>query len=362
MASHDVIVIGASAGGVEAISALVSGLPRDLRAAVLVVLHVSSGRSLLPEILTRAGRLPASHPADEEPIQYGRVYVAPPDRHMVVERGRVRIVQTPLENGVRPAVDPLFRSAAREYGARVIGVILTGALDDGTAGLAAVKQAGGVTIVQDPAEALSPSMPSSAMSVVRVDHVLPIIEIPPLLVALSREPARPRHRLTPISSAALDPLEPDLQAPSIPREEQDRPGRLAVYSCPACHGTLWEVEEGGLLRFRCRVGHVYSAESMLAAQSDEVDRALWTALRSLDERVALTKRMAERASANDHEFVARAFAHRSESAARDAALLRDIITARTAPPAPEEAADGPGDPVSDETLAAPASVDGRDAG
>lgn len=157
MPKHDVIVIGASAGGVEAIGRIVGDLPRDIRASVLVVLHISRGRSLLPEILTRAGRLPAAHPTDGEALQYGRIYVAPPDHHLVIVESAVRIVHTASENGMRPAVDPLFRSAARAYGPRVIGVILTGALDDGTAGAAAIKEAGGITIAQDPDEAFSPA-------------------------------------------------------------------------------------------------------------------------------------------------------------------------------------------------------------
>src|SRR5437868_2788432 len=153
VAKHDIIVIGASAGGVEAISRVIADLPRDIRAAVLVVLHISRGRSLLPEILTRAGRLPAAHPTDGEPLQYGRVYVAPPDHHLIVQESVVRVAHTASENGVRPAVDPLFRSAARTYGTRVLGVVLTGALDDGAAGVAAIKEAGGITIAQDPDEA-----------------------------------------------------------------------------------------------------------------------------------------------------------------------------------------------------------------
>jgi two-component system chemotaxis response regulator CheB len=174
LANHDIVVIGASAGGVEAISAIVAELPRELRAAVLVVLHLARGRSVFPEILTRAGALPAVHPDDGANLQYGRIYVAPPDHHMVVERDTVRIVHGPTENGVRPAVDPLFRSAARTYGSRVIAIVLTGSLDDGTAGIAAVKEAGGVTVVQDPTEAFAPSMPRSAMQSVPIDHVLPL--------------------------------------------------------------------------------------------------------------------------------------------------------------------------------------------
>jgi two-component system chemotaxis response regulator CheB len=191
MAKHDVIVIGASAGGVEAISRLVADLPEDLQAAIFVVLHISRGRSMLPEILTRAGRMPASHPTDGEPTQYGRIYVAPPDHHLVVVDGAVRTVHTASENGMRPAVDPLFRSAACVYGPRVIGVILTGALDDGTAGVAAIKEAGGITIAQNPDNAFSPGMPRSAIASGMIDHVAALRDIPLLVTALVEEDAPP---------------------------------------------------------------------------------------------------------------------------------------------------------------------------
>ena len=184
MATHDIVLIGASAGGVEAISAIVAGLPQGIQAAIFVVLHVSRGRSVLPAILTRAGRLPATHPEDGAPIQYGRIYVAPPDHHMTIERETIRITHGPSENGLRPAVDPLFRSAARAYGKRVVAIVATGALDDGTAGMAAVKEAGGIAIVQDPKGAFAPSMPRSVMSAMQVDYVLPIEEIAPMVVAL----------------------------------------------------------------------------------------------------------------------------------------------------------------------------------
>ena len=184
---HDIIVIGASAGGVEALSRVVGDLPRDIQASILVVLHVSRGKSVLPEILTRAGHLRAAHPEDGAPLESGRVYVAPPDHHLIVESERVRIVRTATENHVRPAIDPLFRSAAQTYGARVIGVLLTGALVDGTAGIVAIKAAGGVTVVQDPDEAFSPGMPRSAIASGSVDHVLPLRAIPGLLTALVAE-------------------------------------------------------------------------------------------------------------------------------------------------------------------------------
>jgi two-component system chemotaxis response regulator CheB len=247
--THDIVVIGASAGGVEAISTLVSGLPLDLRAAVLVVLHVSKGRSMLPEILTRAGRLPAIHPEDGDPLEHGRIYVARPDHHLVVEPEKVRVVHGPIENGCRPAVDPLLLSAARGELPRVIGIVLTGGLDDGTAGLAAVKEAGGIAIVQDPDEAFAPSMPRSARAFVAVDHVLPVREIGALVSKLTRAPTAPEPAKV---AAHRAPLESDLAEPPLALHEEDRPGKVSVFTCPECHGTLWEADERGIVRFRCR--------------------------------------------------------------------------------------------------------------
>lgn len=345
MAKHDVIVIGASAGGVEAISRVVADLPRDIRASILVVLHVSRGRSLLPEILTRAGPLPASHPVDGEPLQYSRIYVAPPDQHLVVSDGAVRTVHTASENGVRPAVDPLFRSAARAYGPRVIGVILTGSLDDGTAGIAAVKEAGGVTIAQDPDEAAAPGMPTSAIAGGMIDHVVPLRDIPLLLAALAEEDATAS---TSRSGPHMRAMEPDLAQPPLAIVGADRPGKPSVFTCPECHGTLWEADEGGLLRFRCRVGHVYSPESMLAAQTDEVDRALWVALRTLEERAALAHRLAERARRHQQHWVDKAFSERAVEAESEAGHIRDLLHMRAgihSVPDDTSAGEGPGNPT-----------------
>jgi len=328
LVKHDIIVIGASAGGVDALSRVVSSLPRDLRASVLVVLHVSRGKSLLPEILSRAGRLPASHPQDGAPLEHGRVYVAPPDHHLIVDNGLARVVHTASENGVRPAVDPLFRSAARSYGGRVVAVLLTGALDDGTAGIIAVKAAGGVTIVQDPEEAFSPGMPRSAIASGAVDHVLPIRDIPVLLAALVDEQA-PAHAAP--DHPHLRHMEPDLGRVPLARRGADRPGKPSIFTCPECHGTLWEADEAGLLRFRCRVGHIYSPEAMIAAQTDEVDRALWTALRTLEERAALAHRLAERARERQHPLVDRAFTTRGIEAEREANKIRQLLYERAGP-------------------------------
>ncbi|HMF55355.1 MAG TPA: chemotaxis protein CheB [Pyrinomonadaceae bacterium] len=190
MSGHDIIVIGASAGGVEALSNLARNLPVDLPASVFIVLHVPAQTpSILPQILSRAGPLRAAHAVDNEPIRPGRIYVAPPDNHMLVERDYVRIVRGPKENRYRPAVDPMFRSAARNHGTRVVGVILTGALDDGTAGMRAVKSRGGKTVIQDPKEALYSGMPGSAQMNVKIDYCLPLAEIAPLLARLAHEPA-----------------------------------------------------------------------------------------------------------------------------------------------------------------------------
>jgi two-component system chemotaxis response regulator CheB len=327
MPGHDIIVIGASAGGVEAISRIVSGLPADLRAAVFVVLHVGRGPSVFPEILTRAGRLPATHPEDGEPLRLGQIYVAPPDHHMTLEGNTIRVTKGPTENGVRPAVDPLFRSAARSFGPRVVGVIASGSLDDGTAGLSAVKQAGGVTIVQDPSEAAAPGMPRSALAVVRVDHVLTLERMPARVVELTTE-AAPRR---PANGLAVPVLEADCGPQPIVLQEEDRPGHLAVVTCPECNGNLWEDESGGVLRFRCRVGHAYSSESMVAAQTESVDRALWAALRALEERAALTRKLAERANQRAQQLIAETFLRRADLAATQAALVRKVLLERADP-------------------------------
>lgn len=325
MPTHDIIVIGASAGGVEALSKLVAELPRSLRASVFVVLHLSRGRSVLPEILSRAGVLPAIHPNDGDPIEPGRIYVSRPDHHLTLEPGRIRILHGPTENGYRPAVDPLFRSAARHYGPRVVGVILTGALDDGTAGLAAVKEAGGVAVVQDPEEAFASSMPRSARAFVAVDHVLPVRDIGALLARLAGQDV---PQIDPADDPHVRAIETDPAPPATALDATDHPGTGFHFTCPECHGTLSEAEERGLVRFRCRVGHVYSPESMLSAQTDAVDRALWVALRSLEERAALTHRLAERARVRNHDRVAKAFADRAAAADEHAVVIRNLMTHR----------------------------------
>jgi two-component system chemotaxis response regulator CheB len=329
MPGHDIIVIGASAGGVEALLTIARGFPRDLPAAVFVVLHVSPhSRSVLPNILTRGGVLSAHHPRSGEPIENGRIYVAPPDYHLLIERGRVRVVRGPQENGSRPAVDPLFRTAAVSYGKRVVGVVLTGNLDDGTAGLAAIERAGGITIVQDPQEAIYSGMPASAIENVAVDHMLRLSEIAPQLVRLAHEPVEEAMASNPGKNCKVDQMKTEARIDAMQPEaihSDDRPGVPSIFACPDCHGTLFEIDDGKLARFRCRVGHAYSPESLLAAQANAVEEALWTALRALEEKVALTRRLLDRLTERGHGASAAAFQKQMEETEKQAEVLRRVL-------------------------------------
>lgn len=324
MPGHDIIVIGASAGGVEALTKLASGLPANLPAALFVVLHIPpQGASVLPSILSRAGPLPAAHPFDGQAIEHGRIYVAPPDSHLLVKRGHIQLAGGPRENGHRPAADPLFRTAARAYGPRVVGVVLSGNLDDGTAGLQAVKQRGGVAIAQEPGEALYSGMPHSACENVGVDWVLPVSEIAAVLVRLANEPVgeEPAGAVSKDMEIESDMAELDMNAV----RSNDRPGKPSQYACPECGGALWELSEGNLLRFRCRVGHAFSAETLLAEQSEALEEALWTALRALKESAALASRMAGRARDLRQTRTAASFENQAQEAEQRAELIRQVL-------------------------------------
>jgi len=321
------VVLGASAGGVQALCEVVGGLPRDLSAAVLAVLHVSPyGRSAMPSILQRRGSLPAAHPKDGEPILAGRVYMAPPDLHMVVEPGVVRLSRAASENGFRPAVDVLFRSAARSYRERVVGVVLTGNLDDGTAGLAAVKLHGGVAVVQDPAEADYPGMPASAVRNVDIDYVLPLAEIAGVLVRLcGRWAAEP-----PPADQSDDPAagggEPAVMKEQLERGADREPGGSpSGFTCPLCHGSLSHTAEGSYEHFRCRTGHAFAPESLFAMQSKATEAALWEALRALEENGALSVRLARQAHGGRHAADEERYRQRQRAAERHAEQLRRIL-------------------------------------
>jgi two-component system chemotaxis response regulator CheB len=341
MPGHDIVVVGASAGGVEALAAVVGALPADLPAAVFVVLHVPPhGTSALPRILSRAGPLPALHPQDGEAIVPGRVYVAPPDRHLLVQPGHIQVARGPRENGHRPAIDALFRTAARAYGPRVAAAVLSGVLDDGTAGLTAVKRQDGVALVQDPSTALYDGMPRSALEHVAVDYCLPLTQIGPALARLARE-AAPEEGVPPVPRDMEREADIAGMEPSEFRDE-NRPGTPSVFGCPECNGVLWELRDGELLRFRCRVGHAYSAESLLAEQSDGLETALWTALRALEEKAALARRLAEQARATGRAQAQRHFALLAEESAGHIAVLRQLLVSNDEPNT--EAGPPPGGP------------------
>ena len=317
---HGVIVIGASAGGVETLRNVVSGLPTNLRSAVFVVLHLPpGGTSVLPAILRRAGDLPSAHAIDGEQVEAGRIYVAPPDNHMLIEDGVVRVTPGPRENGHRPAIDPLFRSAARSYGPSAIGVVLSGVLDDGTAGLAAVKAAGGHTVVQDPSDALYPAMPQSAIAHVDPEYVVETRDIAPLLSELASAPPR-KAPAAPIEPEAV--LEETYVAVDRGASDAPQPGKPSGFTCPECNGALWETDEDGLPRFRCRTGHQYSLDTLLTAQSHSIEAALWSAVRALEERSAMLRRIAQRLSARGSSSSAFRYARQADQGIQHALALR----------------------------------------
>jgi len=329
MRKRDIVVVGASAGGVEALRRFLGRLPADFPGAVFVVLHIpAESPSVLPTLLTRLGGMPAAHAVDGEPLRQGRIYVAPPDHHLTLSDGHVAVTRGPRENGVRPAVDPLFRTAARLYRDRVIGVVLSGTLDDGAAGLHAIKLTGGVAIVQDPEDALFAGMPLSSLEIVEVDFQLPAAEIADTLMKLTSPEAKGRGPITGKPRDEIGPMSSELKigAPDVGSlEGQARPGEPSVYACPECHGVLWELRDGQLAHFRCRVGHAYTLETLFADHTQSVETALWTALRSLEERVSLSRRLAHRARERGQERMATTFERSASEVADSARILRDLL-------------------------------------
>jgi two-component system chemotaxis response regulator CheB len=299
---------------------VVSGLPPDLPVSIFIVLHVAPyGKSAMPAILSRSGPLRAGQPGGHEQIEKGRIYVAPPDHHLLIEDGRVRLSRGPTENGHRPAVDVLFRSAARAYGPRVVGVVLTGNLDDGTAGLAQIKRFGGVAVVQDPEEADYSSMPRSAVENVDVDHVAPLSAIPKILVELYQDPVEDVETADEEASAMKHKLERG--------EDREDGGSPSGFTCPECGGALWESHAQELIHFRCRTGHAYAPESLIAKQYDALEGTLWAAVRSLLENAALARRMERWMAQRNNGPGKERYSRRADEAERHAAVLRKILLA-----------------------------------
>jgi two-component system chemotaxis response regulator CheB len=298
---RDLIVVGASLGGVEVLPRFVAGLPTELEASVLIVMHMSANSSsYLPSILQKATSWPTHVALDGEVPQQGHIYVAIPDHHLMVDGNRLRVTRGPRESHARPSIDVLFRSAAYYRGPRAIGIVLTGLLDDGTAGLWAIKDRGGIAIVQSPDEARYPSMPTSALEHVAVDHVLRVDEMPGCLLALTREPL-PGEEATAMADEKLETevgiaLENDAAERGVLRL-----GKPSLYTCPECHGSMVRIHEGSIDRFRCHTGHGFSARALADNGSTQVEKTLWAALAQLEEHRMILRELAQAAQGETAE-------------------------------------------------------------
>lgn len=322
-ARRDIVVIGGSAGSGAVLKTLMQSLPADLPASLFIATHIpASGPGFLNEILSSRSALPVTQAVDGQPVERGHVYLAAPDRHLLVIDGIIRLGLGPRENMVRPAIDPLFRSAALSFGPRVIGVILTGMLNDGAAGLHAVKACGGLAVVQNPVDAHAEQMPLAALQATEVDHVVAAAGLSDLLVELVNSEAGPR----------LQPAE-DLKL-EVAIAAGSRLGSATLLgiaspsplSCPDCHGVLSEVRGGVPLRYRCQIGHAYTAET-LVAHGDAVDEAIRVAMRMMEERVTLVERMAQDARESGRIAVAELYEARGAEYRRYATTLRDAAVA-----------------------------------
>jgi two-component system chemotaxis response regulator CheB len=324
---RNLIAIGASAGGIDAISAILNALPADFPASICVVVHLSpDSPGVLDVVLRRASALPVVAVTHREMLRPGTVYVPVPNQHLIVEPSLVRASHGPKENRFRPAIDPLFRSAAQTFGPRAVGVVLTGGLDDGTAGLWAIKQCGGVAVVQDPADALVPSMPRSAQTYVAVDNSVPHAENPTLLLQLAHEDQQRAGGYTAPQSLDVEVNIAKQDAALMAGIQQL--GAPSIYSCPECHGVLLRLEEGGRVRFRCHTGHAYSPDSLLADMDAAIEESLWDSVRALQEKVILVRHLEEharnRGDAQRAELLAQAAAEASSRAER----VREVALAK----------------------------------
>ncbi len=325
MAKRDIIVIGASAGGVVALKELVAALPADFQASIFIVLHLSPhSPSYLPDILTTAGPLMATHPKDGELIRPGHIYVASPDHHLLVEYDQVIVKKGPKENRFRPSIDALFRSAAYTYGPRVIGVILTGMLDDGTSGMWSIKRLGGLTVVQEPHEAMYPSMPDNVLINVDVDYRLPLADIPQLLSELSQENVTARHALSPEEEKRME-TEVNIAAQDSAFEMGILDmGQLTPLTCPECNGALVSIKEGKIIRYRCHTGHAFTASSLLAETTKVVEESFWKAVRSLEETVILLEQSGRHFAEGGNQEAAEEFLVRARETRERALKTREF--------------------------------------
>lgn len=308
----DIIVIGASMGGFHPLKELIRGFPVDLPAAVFVVLHTAPERkTFLAEIFGRGANVPVADAQDGQAIEQGHVYLAVPDFHLRVDEKRVLLDHGPRQNFARPAVDALFSSAAKAFGRRVVGVVLSGALDDGTAGLLDIKRHGGIAVVQNPSDATNPSMPASALDCVPVDHCVPLAEMGRLLLELAGRPVRAFRRSK-------------MRKPSKPE--------LSTHICPECNGPMWFVEDGKLLHFHCRIGHYFSGQSLLVEKTMALESALWSAVNALKDKADISTRLAKRArSRNEAGVSGKYFREQAANSTSHAKAISEMLLDERSP-------------------------------
>jgi len=325
MEKQNIIVIGASAGGFEILKKMVADFPPDFEASIFIVWHISPNvTGMMPHVLSRLGNLPATNAVNGEAIETGRIYVAPPDHHLLIERERVRVTKGPKENRFRPAIDPLFRSAAHAFGKRVIGVILSGALDDGTSGLWMIKQRGGLAVVQDPLDAEVPSMPRHAIREVKVDYIVPADEIAGLLVRLSGEQVETSG--SEMEKEDLNKLEINIAAEDSAFENGIMNfGDPSPFSCPDCHGVLFKLQEGERERYRCHTGHAFSADSLLSMITENIETSLWNAMRGVEESIILLNHLGAHLAENGQINLSALYFKKAFEAKERIAKLRETV-------------------------------------
>ncbi|MBX9826471.1 MAG: chemotaxis protein CheB [Xanthobacteraceae bacterium] len=322
MANRDIIAIGTSAGGVEALLFLAKHFPREFPAAVIVTIHLPNhGASSLDEILARGGPLPAAFAEHGARLRKGRIHIAPPDRHLLIENDRMVLGQGSRENNSRPAIDPMLRSIALCCGPRSIGVVLTGTLSDGASGLWAVDQCGGMTVVQDPSDAAFPEMPANALNRLEPDHVVSLEAMPSLLANLVTQPA---GAAMPVPESVKFEVQ-IAKGRNSSIDEMDGLGRRSPLACPDCHGVMWEIDEGELVRYRCHVGHAYTAELMSVALDENLRRALGSASRALEERRSLASKLQQQAEGNGQTMLAASWSRRVHEFQKELDIIRGAI-------------------------------------
>jgi len=326
MAKRDIVVIGASAGGVFALQELAATLPADCKATFFVVQHLSANTpSYLPQILTRSGPLKARHPRDGETIVPGTIYIAPPDHHLLIEDSHILVKRGPKENRFRPAIDALFRSAAYTFGTRVIGVVLTGLLDDGTSGMWTIKRFGGLTIVQEPLEAMYASMPQSVMEYVDVDYIASVADIGPLICELTSQSVQDE---TPVSGEEYKRIGKEILVAAENKGFDLRIQELGAPStltCPECHGALVSIREGNFERFRCHTGHGFSADDLLAELSKSTEETLWITVRGLQEAVMILERSSSYFRDNGNPAAAQQLEQKIAHIQQQISTLRELV-------------------------------------